>query len=181
MRNCCYKKMMMNNKVQNNKCCNNTTNNKNNNFCSAVNNNSNNCECNNTRFNCCDNNDNYSNKELMNKMKLELQECKFAIQELALYLDIHPEDTRAICMHNEQAKRYRKLADEYEKVYGPLTIMFPCNSWRWLEEPWPWENRADYSNYTMNNRGNDNASCIEENLEKCDSEQFDFELKGGII
>ena len=32
-----------------------------------------------------------------------------------------------------------KLKDKYQKVYGPLTIEYPCNKWRWLEEPWPWE------------------------------------------
>ena len=35
------------------------------------------------------------------------------------------------------AKNY--LKDKYQKVYDPLTINYPCNMWRWLEEPWPWE------------------------------------------
>ena len=30
----------------------------------------------------------------------------------------------------------KELKDKYQKVYGPLTINFPCNKWRWLEEPW---------------------------------------------
>ena len=34
---------------------------------------------------------------------------------------------------------YRELTDKYQKIYGPLTIHFPCNKWRWIEEPWPWE------------------------------------------
>ena len=33
----------------------------------------------------------------------------------------------------------KDLEDKYQKVYGPLTINYPCNKWRWLEEPWPWE------------------------------------------
>ena len=33
----------------------------------------------------------------------------------------------------------KELMDKYQKVYGPLTINYPCNKWRWLEEPWPWE------------------------------------------
>ena len=37
----------------------------------------------------------------------------------------------------------KELMDKYQKVYGPLTINFPCNKWRWLEEPWPWE-RGNY-------------------------------------
>ena len=34
---------------------------------------------------------------------------------------------------------YIELKDKYQKVYGPLSIYYPCNKWRWLEEPWPWE------------------------------------------
>ena len=29
------------------------------------------------------------------------------------------------------------MRDMYQKVYGPLMITYPCNKWRWLEEPWP--------------------------------------------
>lgn len=63
----------------------------------------------------------------------------FAIVELALYLDNHPEDQRALCLYREYAKRFKELTDKYQKIYGPLSIYFPCNKWRWLEEPWPWE------------------------------------------
>lgn len=73
------------------------------------------------------------------EMLMQLKEYKFSIIELGLYLDTHPDDQKAICLHKEYANKYRKLADQYQKIYGPLTIMFPCNKWRWLEEPWPWE------------------------------------------
>ena len=63
----------------------------------------------------------------------------FTIIELGLYLDTHPEDQRAICMHREYTKQAKDLKDKYQKMYGPLTIFYPCNKWRWLEEPWPWE------------------------------------------
>ena len=35
--------------------------------------------------------------------------------------------------------KLKDLKDKYQKVYGPLSIYYPCNKWRWLEEPWPWE------------------------------------------
>lgn len=60
----------------------------------------------------------------------------FAINELALYLDTHPEDERALCLHRKYCKQAKDFKDKYQKVYGPLTINFPCNKWRWLEEPW---------------------------------------------
>ena len=63
----------------------------------------------------------------------------FAITELALYLDTHPDDQKALCLHRKYAKHVKELKDKYQKVYGPLTINYPCNKWRWLEEPWPWE------------------------------------------
>ena len=83
----------------------------------------------------CGNDNNSSREEMIN----ELRALKFSIIELGLYLNTHPCDKKAICMHKEYCNKYRKLADQYQKMYGPLTIMFPCNSWRWLEEQWPWE------------------------------------------
>ncbi len=78
---------------------------------------------------------NITKKEMLRK----IQEYSFAIVELALYLDTHPEDQKAICLHKEYSKKLKDLSDKYQKVYGPLTIKYPCNKWRWLEGPWPWE------------------------------------------
>ena len=85
-----------------------------------------NCECNN---------------EIMNREELTMQikAYQFAVTDIALYLDTHPEDERALCLHREYTRRLKELRDKYQKVYGPLTIEYPCNKWRWLEEPWPWE------------------------------------------
>ena len=85
-----------------------------------------NCECNN---------------EIMNREELAMQikAYQFAVTDIALYLDTHPEDERALCLHREYTRRVKDLRDKYQKVYGPLTIEYPCNKWRWLEEPWPWE------------------------------------------
>ena len=54
-------------------------------------------------------------------------------------VSVHPEDEKALCLHRKYCKRAKELKDKYQKVYGPLTINYPCNKWRWLEEPWPWE------------------------------------------
>ncbi len=70
------------------------------------------------------------------EMLKQIKCYNFAIIELALYLDTHPDDDKALCLHRRYAKEYRELTDKYQKVYGPLTINFPCNKWRWLEEPW---------------------------------------------
>lgn len=82
-------------------------------------------------------------QETRTEMLGKIREYNFAIVELALYLDTHPEDQKALCLHREYAKNFKDLTDKYQKVYGPLTINFPCNKWRWIEEPWPWE-RSDF-------------------------------------
>lgn len=75
---------------------------------------------------------------------LEQLKCyRFAIIELGLYLDTHPDDEKALYLHNEYAKRFKVLEDQYQRMYGPLSIMFPCRKWRWLEEPWPWEGECN--------------------------------------
>ena len=76
-----------------------------------------------------------SKKELLNKV----QSLAFAINELALYLDTHPNDEKAIKLHNQYTREYRTAYEEYQRKYGPLSIYCPCNSWRWLANPWPWE------------------------------------------
>ena len=78
---------------------------------------------------------NYTREELMMKIK----SYNFAVIELGLYLNTHPDDEKALCLHNAYTKKLKELKDKYQKVYGPLSIYYPCNKWRWFEEPWPWE------------------------------------------
>lgn len=76
------------------------------------------------------------NNELREDMIEQIKCYNFAVIELALYLDTHPDDSRALCLHKKYCKELKELKDKYQKVYGPLTIEFPCNKWRWIEEPW---------------------------------------------
>ena len=87
-------------------------------------------------------------KDVRSEMLQNIMCYKFAINDLALYLDTHPEDQKALCLHREYCKVLKDLTDKYQKVFGPLTIEFPCNKWRWLEQPWPWE-RGMYSNVDL--------------------------------
>ncbi len=104
------------------------------------------------RKECSCNNNNNTNNNMVNnsnmpqrnnceqeQMLMEIRELNFAVIELGLYLNTHPEDQRALCLHRKYAKELRDLMDKYQRVYGPLSIYCPCNKWRWLEEPWPWE------------------------------------------
>ena len=69
----------------------------------------------------------------------KIRSLNFAIVELAQYLDTHPNDKKALCLHREYCEQCKELKDIYQKMYGPLTIDFPYNQWRWIDEPWPWE------------------------------------------
>lgn len=89
-------------------------------------------------YNCVINDksdNNMSKSELLNKV----QSLAFTINDLALYLDTHPEDEKAVTLHKQYAKEYKTVYDEYQRKYGPLSIFCPCNSWRWIASPWPWE------------------------------------------
>lgn len=63
----------------------------------------------------------------------------FSVIELGLYLNTHHNDEKALCLHREYTKELKELKDQYQRIYGPLSIYYPCRKWRWLEEPWPWE------------------------------------------
>lgn len=66
----------------------------------------------------------------------KIRSLSFAIVELAEYLDTHPDDRKALALHKEYANKLHDLKDKYQRIYGPLDFYFPCNKWRWLEEPW---------------------------------------------
>ena len=77
------------------------------------------------------------------EMMMKIRELDFAVVELSLYLDTHPDDQRALYLYKEYCRKLKDLKDKYQKRYGPLSIYYPCNKWRWIEEPWPWE-RGNY-------------------------------------
>lgn len=92
-----------------------------------------NCSCN------CEVENSFGRDAVREEMMMQIRELDFAIIELGLYLNTHPEDQKALCLHREYTNQVKELKDNYQKVYGPLTIFFPCNKWKWLENPWPWE------------------------------------------
>ena len=67
---------------------------------------------------------------------------KFALTELNLYLDTNPNNSNMLNLYNQYLSEEKKLCNEYEKTYGPLTvdrINLETNSWNWIKSPWPWE------------------------------------------
>ena len=74
-------------------------------------------------------------------MLMQLQELKFAMIELGLYLDLNDKDRNALNLFNEYQKKEKELCKMFEQKYGPLTFdsMEYKNSWTWDNGPWPWE------------------------------------------
>ena len=71
----------------------------------------------------------------------DLQALGFAVQELALYLDTHRDDTEALELYRSYQHLYSKCKEEYAKKSGPLNhgMVTDGECYRWLDDPWPWE------------------------------------------
>ncbi len=71
-----------------------------------------------------------------------LQEVQFGLIELQFYLDMNPEDQRAIHQYNCLSDELIRLKHEYEMQHGPLMQYGYSQSpsrWVWNSTPWPWE------------------------------------------
>lgn len=71
---------------------------------------------------------------------VDLQVLAFALQELALYLDTHRDDTEALEMYRTYQKLYRDASTQYSENCAPMNHVTPVSGpYRWLDDPWPWE------------------------------------------
>jgi len=71
-----------------------------------------------------------------------LQEVQFALIELQLYLDMNPDDLRAVHQYNCLSDDLARLKHEVEMQRGPLMQYGFSKSpsrWVWTRTPWPWE------------------------------------------
>lgn len=72
----------------------------------------------------------------------KLQALDFALVELNLYLDTHPNDLKAIEQFNQLTFERTKLANHFQQLYGPLQNFGRAYSkfpWEWSKSPWPWQ------------------------------------------
>ena len=85
-----------------------------------------------------DNKNCYTKESLM----CDIMRYDFAANELALFLDTHPCDLKALEMHSAVVSKSKILKSMYIKNFGPLSSDdVICNEkWTWIESPWPWEN-----------------------------------------
>lgn len=71
-----------------------------------------------------------------------LMAVQFAIVELQLFLDTHPEDVEALEDHNRLVEKFEIEQKRYIEKYGPLVNFGFAKSkcpWQWVTSPWPWD------------------------------------------
>jgi spore coat protein JB len=74
-----------------------------------------------------------------------LQAEDFALYEVALYLDSHPNCKKALRFYEEHKKIAAALRTAVNENLGPLTLLDNQSpeKWQWVEGPWPWEKEAN--------------------------------------
>lgn len=76
------------------------------------------------------------------ELLLEIMALSFAINDLGLYLDLHPDDEEVLSKFREYVEISCQKEMEYVRNYGPLEVIDNDNKNRftWIKNPWPWEN-----------------------------------------
>lgn len=81
---------------------------------------------------------------MISKCALQKQICayRFALYELALYQDSHPDDPQAMQLRTVYRDRLMQLLNIYEENYGKYVLNHSDveDSWQeWVQDPWPWD------------------------------------------
>ena len=82
---------------------------------------------------------------MQNKMSKEqllcwINQVSFAVSDMILFLDTHPEDMEAFQLFQQYAAMEKSAKAAYEKRFGPLMKSTAAteDTYRWLQDPWPW-------------------------------------------
>ena len=69
----------------------------------------------------------------------------FALDELRLFLDTHPDCSEALACYTEYMNTRHELVAQYTQQYGPLDAYYPGNEncWTWTAGPMPWKGEAN--------------------------------------
>ena len=72
---------------------------------------------------------------------LKLSQMEFALNDLSLYLDLHPNDMAVFNKFREYTNEYKRYLNEFEKTYRPLCLSsINKDSYEYYKNPWPWDN-----------------------------------------
>ena len=75
----------------------------------------------------------------------QIRALSFVKVELELYLDTHPRCRTALDYYYQTIEALKRLTEEYENNYGPLTAAGTVSQehWTWTDTPWPWHNGSE--------------------------------------
>ncbi len=78
------------------------------------------------------------------ELLLEIMELCFAINDLNLYLDLHPTDQEILKKFQHLVEKSCLKEMEYVKQFGPIDVIDVNNSqqFNWIDDPWPWQNEG---------------------------------------
>lgn len=78
-------------------------------------------------------------------MEKQLSAAQFAVWEIHLFLDTHPNDEDALSAYNQYLKRYEELHKTYTEKFGALSAQNTTvgNTWQWVDAPWPWDSAKE--------------------------------------
>lgn len=69
---------------------------------------------------------------------MKIYEYDFALNDLSLYLDLHPDDNSVYELFKMYTEKEREYVKEYERKYGPLELnCSDYSSYMWEKGPWP--------------------------------------------
>ena len=76
-----------------------------------------------------------------NQAELALAQASFALLDLHLYLDTHPQCQKALACYRQRQAVYEEARAAYLKSVGPITAGEDdsAGDWAWIDEPWPWQ------------------------------------------
>lgn len=79
-------------------------------------------------------------KNKQDELLLKIYELDQVINDLNLYLDLHPNDDYFFNLFKKYSKELREHMNEYESSYGPLVLSdTDYSKYMWSSNPWPWE------------------------------------------
>lgn len=74
------------------------------------------------------------------RLMQKIAQNDFAVIELHIFLDTHPNDAAAAAKLEEYRTKSDTLRAEYVEKYGPIKASnVDANRWAWISNPWPWD------------------------------------------
>lgn len=75
-----------------------------------------------------------------------INQSSFMIDDIALYLNTHPECKEAIEAYKHYKHIRKEAIKDYTEMYGPISKynVDVNNYWDWVNQPWPWEGECGY-------------------------------------